>query len=139
MRLTGEDTAGSLALIEQTGRGGAGTPLHQHTREAETFFVLDGNFDGWSDNKQTVVAAGDTLFLPAGSEHAFRVRSDTARFLLLITPAGFERFFITNGTPSDPEADLPPVPGPPPPEAIERLTQILSDYGVSITGPPPTP
>jgi quercetin dioxygenase-like cupin family protein len=139
LRLTGEDTAGSLALIEHTGRGGAGTPLHRHTREAETFFVLNGDLDGWSDNKHTVVSAGDTLFLPAGSEHAFRVRSDTARFLLLITPAGFERFFITSGTLSDPETDLPPVPGPPPPEAIERLAQILRDYGVSITGPPPIP
>jgi quercetin dioxygenase-like cupin family protein len=139
MRLTGQDTAGSLALIEHAGRGGAGTPLHRHTREAETFFVLDGNLDGWSDNDHTIVSAGDTLYLPAGSEHAYRVRSNTARFLLLITPAGFEQFFIADGTPSDPHAELPPVPEPPPAEAVEQLSQILSDYGVTITGPPPTP
>ena len=139
MRLTGQETAGSLALIEHVGRRGTGTPLHRHAREAETFIILDGDLDGWSDNDYTVVAAGDTLYLPAGSEHAFRVRSDTARFLVLITPAGFEQFFITDGTPSDPDAELPPVPGPPPPEAVERLAQILGNYGVSITGPPPTP
>jgi quercetin dioxygenase-like cupin family protein len=137
MRLVGQDTAGSLALIEHAGRRGAGTPLHRHTREAETFIVLDGELDGWSEADHTVVSAGDTLYLPAGSEHAYRIRSDTARFLLLITPAGFERFFVTDGTPSRPDADLPPVPGPPPPEAVERLAQILDDYGVSITGPPP--
>jgi quercetin dioxygenase-like cupin family protein len=137
MRLTGEDTAGSLALIEHAGRSGTGTPLHRHTREAETFFVLDGDLDGWSDNEHTIVSAGDTLYLPVGSEHAYRVRSDIARFLLLITPAGFERFFLTDGTPSDPDAELPTVPGPPPPEALERLVQVLSDYGVSITGSPP--
>lgn len=139
LRLTGQDTAGSLALIEHIGSKGAGTPLHRHSREAETFIVLDGDLDGWSDADHTVVSAGDTLYLPSGSEHAYRVRSDTARFLLLLTPAGFEQFFVTDGTPSNPDADLPPLPGPPPPEAVERLAQILSDYGVSITGPPPTP
>ncbi len=138
VRLTGQDTAGSLALIEHAGRRGAGTPLHRHTREAETFIVLDGDLDGWSDENHTVVSAGDTLYLPSGSEHAYRVRSDTARFLLLITPAGFERFFTTGGTPSDRDAELPAVPGSPPPEAVQRLAQVLSDYGVSITGPPPT-
>ena len=138
MRLTGQDTAGSLALIEHIGRRGTGTPLHRHAREAETFIVLDGDLDGWSDNDHTVVTAGDTLHLPAGTEHAFRVRSETARFLVLITPAGFEQFFIADGTPSDADAELPSMPGPPPPEAVERLAQILSGYGVALTGPPPT-
>jgi quercetin dioxygenase-like cupin family protein len=139
MRLTSQETAGSLALIEHVGREGAGTPLHRHTREAEAFIVLDGDLDGWSDDDHTVVTAGDTLYLPAGSEHAFRIRSATARFLVLITPAGFEQFFVTQGTATDPDVELPPVPGPPPPEIMERLAQVLGDYGVSITGPPPTP
>lgn len=139
VRLTGGDTAGGLAVIEHVGRQGAATPLHRHTREGETFVVLDGELDGWSDGDHAVVSAGDTLHLPAGSEHAYRVRSTTARFLLLLTPAGFERFFIADGTPSDPDAELPPVPGPPPAEAVERLGQVLDGYGVSITGPPPTP
>ena len=139
MRLTGQETAGGLALIEHVGRRGAGSPLHRHTREAETFIVLDGELDGWSDEDRTLVSAGDTLYLPSGSEHAYRVRSATARFLLLITPAGFERFFVSDGVPSDPDADLPSVPGPPPPEAVERLARMLTDYGVVITGPPPTP
>ena len=114
MRLTGGDTAGGLAVIDHVGRQGAATHLHRHTREGETFVVLDGELDGWSDGDHAVVSAGDTLHLPAGSEHAYRVRSTTARFLLLLTPAGFERFFIADGTPSDPDAELPPVPGPPP-------------------------
>ncbi len=139
VRLTGEDTAGSLALIEHVGKQGAGSPLHRHTREAETFVVLDGALDGWSDGEHTDVSAGDSLYLPTGTEHAYRIRSDTARFLLLLTPAGFDRFFMTDGTPSDPGSELPPVPGPPPPEAVERLAQVLSEYGVTITGPPPTP
>jgi hypothetical protein len=125
--------------MEHVGRRGTGTPLHRHTREAEAFIVLDGELDGWSDDDHAVISAGDTLYLPAGSEHAYRVHSDTARFLVLITPAGFEQFFVATGTPGDPDAELPPVPGSPPPEVMERLAQVLGDYGVSITGPPPTP
>jgi quercetin dioxygenase-like cupin family protein len=139
VRLTGQDNAGSLALIEHAGKHGAGSPLHRHTREAETSVVLDGALDGWSDGEHTDVPAGDSPYLPAGTEHAYRVRGDTARFLLLLTPAGFDRFFMTDGTPGDPGTELPPVPGPPPPEAVERLAQVLSEYGVAITGPPPTP
>lgn len=138
IHLSGRDTSGSFALIEQAGRAGAGSPLHRHTREAETFFVLDGDLDGWSDGEHMVVSAGDTLHLPAGSEHAFRVRSDTIRFLLLLSPAGLERFFISQGEPSDADTPLPPLPGPPPPEVMERLVQTLSQYGVTITGPAPT-
>jgi quercetin dioxygenase-like cupin family protein len=138
IHLSGQDTSGSFALIEQAGRGGAGSPLHRHTREAETFFVLNGDLDAWSDGAHMIVSAGDTLHLPAGSEHAFRVRSDTIRFLLLITPAGLEQFFINQGKHSNADTPLPPLPGPPPPEAMERLVQTLSQYGVAITGPAPT-
>jgi quercetin dioxygenase-like cupin family protein len=138
MHLSGQDTSGSFALIEQAGRGGTGSPLHRHTREAETFFVLEGELDGWSDGQHVVVSAGESLYLPAGGEHGFGVRSDTVQFLLLITPAGLERFFVSDGTPDDPNTPLPPVPGPLSPEAMERLVETLSTYGITITGPAPT-
>jgi quercetin dioxygenase-like cupin family protein len=109
--LSGQDTSGSFALVEQAGRGGAGSPLHRHTREAETFFILDGDLDGWSDGEHMVVSAGDTLHLPAGSEHAFRIRSDTIRFLLLITPAGLERCSSARESPAMPALHCHPCRG----------------------------
>jgi quercetin dioxygenase-like cupin family protein len=139
MPLQGQDTSGSFALMEQAGHRGAGSPMHRHTREAETFIVLDGELDGWSGSNHTVVSAGDILYLPPDEDHAFRVRSDTARFLVLITPAGLERFFLEDGTPTQSDAALPAPPGPPPPEAVEHLSQLAARYGVTVTGPPPTP
>src|SRR4051794_20273633 len=79
MRLTGEDTAGSLALIEHIGRRGTGPPLHRHTREDETFIVLDGDLDGWSDGDHTVVTAGDTLHLARSVSPSGPPRDSPAR------------------------------------------------------------
>ncbi len=99
---------------------------------------LEGELDGWSDGQHVVVSAGESLYLPAGGEHGFGVRSDTVQFLLLITPAGLERVLVSDGTPDDPDTPLPPVPGPLSPEAMERLVETLSTYGITITGPAPT-
>src|SRR3712207_6828769 len=107
MRLTGQETAGGLALIEHVGRRGAGSPLHRHTREAETFIVLDGELDGWSDEDRTLVSAGGTLYLPSGCEHSYRVRRAPPRVPLPLTPPGFDRFFVGVGGLAAPDAALP--------------------------------
>ena len=135
--LHGRDTEDRFALMEQSGRRGATVPVHRHSREAETFFVLDGELDAWSNGEHSVVAAGSTLYLPPHNDHAFAVRSDTARFLLLLTPSGFEQFFMTDGQPASAGDDLPAVPGPPPDGEIARLADLLSTYGVELVGPPP--
>jgi quercetin dioxygenase-like cupin family protein len=135
--LHGRDTEDRFALMEQAGRRGAAVPVHRHSREAETFVVLDGELDAWSNGEHSVVTAGSTLYLPPHIDHAFAVRSDTARFLLLLTPSGFEQFFIADGQPASMGGDLPPVPGPPPAGEIARLADLLSTYGVELVGPPP--
>jgi quercetin dioxygenase-like cupin family protein len=134
--LQGRDTEDRFALLEQRGRRGAGSPVHRHSREAETFIVLDGELDGWSNGEHSVVAAGSSLYLPPHIDHAFAVRSDTAHFLVLLTPSGFEQLFMTDGQPVSTGADL-PFPGPPPADEVARLAELLSTYGVKLVGPPP--
>ncbi len=56
---------------------------------------------------------------------------------MVITPAGFEQFFLTDGVPSD-ATEPPSPPGPPPPEAVERLAALGARYGVELMGPIPT-
>jgi quercetin dioxygenase-like cupin family protein len=136
--LRGEQTGGTYALVEERAQRGAGTPLHVHQREAETFIVLDGALEGWCEGSITRVEAGSVIHLPAGIEHAFRIATDSAHFYSLITPAGFESFFDTVGRPwTGPfDGDM-PVPSPPSPEAIGALAAVLGPLGVTITGPPP--
>ena len=136
--LAGQATGGTLAVVEERGRLGCMTPRHIHDREAETFVVLDGALEGWCDGELQVVEAGSLLHLPAQREHAFRVVSETAHFYTIITPAGFEAFFSTTGTPVEQafQGEL-PVPGPVPPEAVAALAAVLTPLGCTITGPPP--
>jgi quercetin dioxygenase-like cupin family protein len=136
--LSGEDTGGAYSIVEERARLGAMTPRHVHSREAETFMVLDGALEGWCEGRSTLVEAGTMIHLPAGLEHAFRIASDSAHFYTLITPAGFESFFPATGRVlAQPfEGEL-PVPGPVPPEAVAQLQEVLTPLGVTITGPPP--
>jgi hypothetical protein len=61
------------------------------------------------------------------------VDSDTARVLVLSTPAGLERFVREGGVPAS-EATLPPPDTPrPSPEELER---IFRDHRVINLGPP---
>ncbi len=78
------------------------------------------------------------IYLPANREHAFRVASDHAHFYILVTPAGFERFFPATGTVLDQpfEGEL-PIPEPITPEKISKRVAVLTPLGVSVTGPPP--
>ena len=74
------------------------------------------------------------MYIPRGTPHSFRVDSETARLLVLNTPAGHERFFRAMGEPAA-ERTLPPPPeGPPDMDAMSRAAE---DAGFRILGPPP--
>lgn len=136
--LDGRDTDGAFALVEERAALGAMTPRHVHTREAETFIVLDGALEAWSEGRSTLVEAGSLIYLPPGRAHAFRVASASARYYTLITPSGFESFFRDSGVlVTEPFSGDLPIPGPVPPEGIAKLQQLLDPLGCTITGPPP--
>jgi hypothetical protein len=78
---------------------------------------------------------GTVAILPRRRRHAYVVTSDTARFLSLHTPGGFEHFAEV-GQPAQ-SLTLPPEPaGPPDPAA---LAQAAARHGITILGPPPQP
>lgn len=136
--LTSEDTGGAFSVVEERAAAGATTPAHVHTREAETFIVLDGALEGWCEGTSTLVEAGSMIHLPAGREHAFRIASSSAHFYTLITPGGFESFFRDSGTVlSQPFEGSLPEPGPLSEQQIGRLVALLEPLGCTVTGPPP--
>lgn len=127
---TAEQTRGAYALAEVEVRAGLEPPPHQHEREEESFYVIEGELDFVLDGNATRASAGDFVVLPRGHVHAFQVRTERAKLLMLVTPAGLEQAFIATSEPA-PIDELPPPPaGPPPREVIENLIAIHGAHGI---------
>ncbi len=134
IKAAGEDTGGAFALMEGSAPRGPAAPLHVQPNEDETFYVLEGDLTVHIDGEEITASVGSTVFIPRGTPHAFRVDSETARLLVLNTPAGHERFFRAMGELAA-ERTLPPPPeGPPDMDAMSRAAE---DAGFRILGPPP--
>ncbi len=129
---SGEASEGRFALIEFLFPRGASPPLHTHPQD-ESFVVLEGRLTVQAGDQRFELDAGASAVVPMGIAHTFRVDSDTARVLVLSTPAGLERF-VRDASVSASQATLPPSDtSRPSPQALE---EIFRAHGVINLGPP---
>lgn len=145
-KVWGEETGGELALWEGVLPRGAAPPLHSHP-QSETFYVLEGDVTvwvvepelaggrDWVEEPTQRLRAGDAVYAPAGTPHAFRVESDTARMLFLSTPAGIDDYVRALAGPARWPWLPPPPDGPRVPP--ERLAAVEREHGVIRHSPPP--
>jgi quercetin dioxygenase-like cupin family protein len=135
-KATSEDTDGRFFLAELQAAEGWASPVHLHTKEDETFIVLEGELWVQIAGEDHKVPAGAVAVMPRGIPHAYRVVSPTARFLALGVPGGFECWFIETGEPAG-SLTLPP-PATEQPDYAAYVAS-LSRYGVQFIAPPPLP
>lgn len=122
------ETNGGFALIEMSGEPGVEPPLHVHQNEDELFYVLEGRLKVTRGSEELVWEAGDSGFLPRGVPHTFKIRSGYARWLVYITPAGFEEYFRRIGRPAE---YLAPEKNPAPPD-IQRMLKVGEQLGLAF-------
>ncbi len=129
---TGEETGGKYAMWEATVFPGGGPPPHIHSREEESFFVLEGEITFQLGDERIVAPAGTFANMPIGSLHSFKNNTDRpARMIISIAPAGLEKMFIEVGQPAAPGDQA----APPSPAEIEKLLAAAPRYGVEIRVP----
>ena len=104
----GRTTNGSYVLFEELCPKDSGAPPHVHIYTDEVFYFLDGEAEFLAGGKRQIAGQGSLVFIPNGTVHAFRVRSETARFLNLYSQAGFERIIALTGQPTD-QRIIPPA------------------------------
>jgi len=127
VRATSKTTGGVLGVIEQVADPGTGSPYHVHHNEDEEFYIIEGQLSFVSGEQSWVAGPGTFAFLPRDIPHGFEVVGDSpARFLLMMTPGGFENFV----------AEL-SEPAPAPPD-MAKVMPAAARYGVEILGPLPT-
>ena len=132
LRVTGESTGGSLAVLEHRNEYGYAPPVHRHLIADETIVVLEGELRAELDGESYTAGAGGAVFLPRLLAHSFLITSPEARYLSLHTPTGFDAFTREAGTLDD-GSGRPPLEPPNP----QELRRIAAQYGIEIIGPPP--
>ena len=94
LKLAGEQSGGDWAVVEWRVRAGDEPPIHTHTREDETLYVLEGAITAYVGDEKIEVEAGSYAALPKNVPHGLTVRGEEARLLVTLEPAGAEYFFV---------------------------------------------
>jgi quercetin dioxygenase-like cupin family protein len=116
LKIAGEQTAGDWGVVDWHVHAGDEPPIHIHSREDETLYVLEGSITAYLGDQKLVVQAGSYAALPKGVPHGLTVNGEEAHLLITVSPAGVEYFFV----PRD-DSDSDPA-----------------KFGLEIVGPAPT-
>ncbi|HEY4276721.1 MAG TPA: cupin domain-containing protein [Conexibacter sp.] len=118
LKIAGEQAGGDWAVVEWRVRAGDEPPIHTHTREDETLYVLEGKITAFVGDQRIDVEAGSYAALPKGVPHGLTVQGEEARLLVTLEPAGAEYLFVPR---EGNDADGDPA-----------------TFGIEIHGPAPT-
>jgi quercetin dioxygenase-like cupin family protein len=107
--VTGEESGGAYFAMEALVPPGGGPPPHIHTREDETFYLIDGQIEFRLGERTILAGPGDFVNVPRGTVHCFHNTGNaTARMILTFTPAGMEKFFEETLERASKRTDAPP-------------------------------
>ena len=92
--LRSEESDGVVSVVDNTVPANWPGPfLHKHDFD-EAFYVLEGELTFQVEDAVVAKRAGELAFAPRGVAHTLANHSDApARYVLVCTPAGFERYF----------------------------------------------
>jgi quercetin dioxygenase-like cupin family protein len=132
IKIPGEVVGGRFSLTEFVFPRDASPPLHTHLQD-ESYVVLEGRLTLQAGENRFDLGPGDYAVAPMGTPHTFRVESETARVLVLSTPAGIERM-VRDGSTLASALTLPPPDTPR--HSPEELQRIFAEHGQINLGPP---
>ena len=93
VKANSDETNGVFSLLEAEEPPHFGPPLHIHHDAAEAFYVLEGEYLMFLDDREEVCPAGSFIFIPAGMRHGFRVGAAPSRKLNFYFPAAMIGYF----------------------------------------------
>lgn len=117
IKLKKEDTGGAYEVITEDHPAGFESEPHIHPVGAETFYIIEGEYEFYFDEVKGTVGPGAVLHVPAGVVHVIRAKTD-GRVLMVYSPPEIEERTkaLTSMTPEEMA-----VPG--------AVTAKLSEYG----------
>ncbi|MEU4011378.1 cupin domain-containing protein [Streptomyces pseudogriseolus] len=98
IKLSGEQSHGTLSFVVATVPPGNGPVAHIHENSDEAFYLIEGELEFLNGETILTAKAGDFIFVPRGTRHRFKNRSPRpTKMVFLFTPAGPEQFFLRYG------------------------------------------
>ena len=129
----GRQTGGAYALSEIRVSPNNGPPPHIHSRENESFLVLEGEIAFQVGDQKIAARPGTFIQGPRGIAHSFKNNTQLpARMLGFVTPAGFENFFNEF---AQPVASFDSSAIPPSKDEVDKLLAAAPKYGLQILPP----
>jgi quercetin dioxygenase-like cupin family protein len=126
VKATSDDTGTAFSLLEATEPAGFGPPMHIHRDAAEAFYVLEGEYIVFLEEREYVCPTGSFIYIPAGLRHGFRVGNVPSRKLNLYSPAAMVGYFD----------ELRALLAAPEPDAT-HLDEMARRYGMEVVGDVP--
>jgi quercetin dioxygenase-like cupin family protein len=129
----GEETGGFYAFSWGKVSPGGGPPPHRHTFH-EGFYVLRGEATFTAGNRSVRLEAGGFINIASNTVHSFRNTGTTdAELLVVVAPAGFDRFQLAAGHPADgPDGPFAPAS----PWDAETMKSLAPKFGIDLNPPP---
>jgi mannose-6-phosphate isomerase-like protein (cupin superfamily) len=125
VKASGAETGGVFSLLEAEEPPGFGPPLHIHHDAAEAFYVLEGEYVMFLDDREVSCPAGSFIFIPAGMTHGFRVGATSSRKLNFYFPAAMIGYFDDLAAAIRDEVDE------------SRVADVAQRYSMEVVGPIP--
>lgn len=136
IKISGDNNADEISVLEHKAYQGDSPPLHIHHTEDEIFVVLEGEFRFVIGANEFRLKAGETILAPKGIPHQYRVESkDGGKWLTITTGHDFENFVKASSRIAETDT-LPKRSGPPSEEFKAELASKSATFNIEIIGPP---
>jgi quercetin dioxygenase-like cupin family protein len=108
LMVDGAESGGGFSLVEHPmPPRSLAAPLHRHRHEDEYSYVLEGRVGALLGDEVVIAGQGDLVFKPRNQWHTFwNAGDEPARILEIISPAGFEQYFMAIVDPGAERADF---------------------------------
>lgn len=118
-------TDGVVSVLEAEEPPGFGPPIHVHHDCSEAFYVLEGEYIMYLEDREFVCPAGSFIFIQQGARHGFKVGDVPSRKLNFYFPASMIGYFDDLASALQSES-----------VGEEELAAIAAAHAMEIVGPP---
>ena len=123
-KINGDETGQAFSIVEHPLQARTLVPPHLHHDTDEYSYVVEGQFGARIGDEILLAKAGDYILKPRNIPHTFWNPTDKlARLVEIISPAGFERFFVEAGELFKKSRGVP---------ELEQVKTLATKYNTSI-------